>query len=83
MSEHSKLPWKAREDDDINWRIQDAQCSRIAVDLDKDDAEFIVKAVNNHEEAVDIIRAIALHFQDTNSPLGEKANGFLKKLEQI
>ena len=43
-------------------------------------AELIVRAVNAHADAVDIIKAVALHFQDTDSHLGIRANAFLKSL---
>ena len=49
-------------------------------DVAKANAAHIVRCVNSHYAAVDIIRDIALHFDGTNSPLGEKANAFLKAL---
>ena len=54
-TEHTSIPWTIHEDDDHFWRIRAQGKRLIAAELFANDAAFIVRAVNCHDELVEAL----------------------------
>ncbi len=55
MSEHTKTPWTVSRDNWIHGHLETEVIAAYKY-LSHDDADFIVKAVNNHDKLVDALK---------------------------